>query len=112
MCKFNYQLKNDQVLESIFKSTRNILIKQHRMSEKIFPKRGDVLGKPVLVAHSQHLRLLPIEILILGMQSTFLYTSPSSAAFAFNQSIVLDMKDLEKNDISEYGLMLKRRTRN
>jgi len=56
--------------------------------------------------------LLPIEILILGTQSTFLYTSPSSAAFAFDQSMFLEMKDLEKNDLSEYGLMMKRRNRN
>ena len=112
MDKFKYQLRNDLVLESTFKSTESILIKQHRMSEKIFPKHGDILGTPVLVAHSQYLRLLPIEILILGTKSTFLYTSPSSAAFAFNQSMFLEMQDLEKNDLSEYGLMMKRRNRN
>ena len=103
------QIKVSANFAELFHNSTNIIVKRHRLSMENFPKFGILFGKRIVVANSAITRLLPIEVLILGMPDTYFYSAPSSAAFSFKHNIFLEESNLEKNDSSEYGLMLHRK---
>jgi hypothetical protein len=103
------QIRASAHFAEIFYDSKNVIVKRHRLSMENFPKSGMLFGKRIIVANSAITRLLPIEILILGMPDTFFYSAPSSSAFSFKHDTFLEKSNLEKNDFSEYGLMLHRR---
>jgi hypothetical protein len=91
-----------------FYNTYNILIKQHKSCHIKYPSEVNIAGKKCVVANSEMLRALPIEILLFGFTNSFIVTSPSSSIFSnsFASSILLPVRD--SNYHKEYGLMIKR----
>ena len=101
-------LKMSTQFSEKFDYTCNILIKQHKACHIKYPIEINIAGKKCLVANSDMLRLLPIEILLFGFSSSYIVTAPSSSIFSnsFTSSILLPVRD--SNYIREYGLMIKR----
>jgi hypothetical protein len=102
------QIKVSPKFAEIFHLSTNIIVKRHRLSKEYFPDQGILFQKKVTIANSEITRLLPIEILVLGIRNTVLYSAPSSAVFSFRHDTLLEKSNLKKNDFSEYGLMLRR----
>jgi hypothetical protein len=102
------QIGSSVKFAEIFFSSSNIIVKRHRLSNEYFPDEGILFEKKIIIANTAITRLLPIEVLVLGMKNTFLYSVPSSAAFSFRHEVLIQESNLKKNDFSEYGLMLRR----
>jgi hypothetical protein len=96
------------MLAEKFIKSRNILLKQHRTSLVKYPTEFTLMGKNVRVLQSPQSRLLPAEILILGLAKLDLYSAGSSAIFSNHFKQYNLFTTHATKDTKDYGLMYKR----
>jgi hypothetical protein len=106
--RINGILHQDSEAAEKFRNADYLILKQHRTSLVTYPDEFVIFGKRVRVLKSIESRLLPAEILTLGIQNLDLYSASSSVIFS---NVATRYKFLETHaskDLNEFGLMYKR----
>ena len=92
----------------IFRRVERIFIKQHRASAAILPNTFSLFGRTVVTINNQLTRLLPTEILLLGLEQSYLFSTSSSILFSSNPKRTWSLGRVSTKDRKDYGLMLSR----
>lgn len=105
---FNFLLDSDVKALKIFQKADRILVKQHRISEFVYPVTFNLKGKKVIVINTTFSRILPSEILLLGLKNISLFSTISSIIFAAGDKNLITLGGMSKRDSKDYGFMLGR----
>jgi len=76
--------KDNSLFREQLERSEQILIKQHKICTSVFPSNFTFKFKEIRVANSLPLRVLPIDILLLGFRNSTYVSPPSSSLFATN----------------------------
>ncbi len=101
-------LHQDSEAAERFHNADYLILKQHRTSLVPYPDEFMIFGKKVRVLKSVESRLLPAEILTLGVQYLDLYSASSSAIFSNLVTRYRFLQTHASKDLNDYGLMYKR----
>ena len=104
----NNLLNSDQHALEIFLNAERVIVKQHRISEHRFPDNFQLMDRKIFVANEPLTRILPSEILILGMSNLELFSTISSIIFASRNNEFITLGSMNLRDSKDYGLMLSR----
>jgi len=104
----NEILHQDSEAAEKFHNADHWILKQHRTSLVPYPDEFIIFGKRVRVLKSVESRLLPAEILTLGIQNLDLYSASSSVIFSNAATRYNFLATHASKDLNDYGLMYKR----
>lgn len=106
--RINHILYQDSEAAEKFRNADFLFLKQHRTSLVPYPDEFKIFGKMVRVLKSVESRLLPAEILTLGIQNLDLYSASSSVIFSNMTTRYKFLETHASKDLNDYGLMYKR----
>ena len=101
----------DESAAEIFFDAEAIFVKQHRISSDIYPNNFEILGRRITVLNEPMTRLLPTEILLHGIQNSYLFSTISSILFTSDPIRTWSLGKISAKDRKDYGLMLARANR-
>ncbi len=106
--RINKILYQDSEAAEKFRKADCLILKQHRTSLVPYPDEFMIFGKKIRVLKSVESRLLPAEILTLGVQNLDLYSASSSVIFSNVATRYRFLETHASKDLKDYGLMYKR----
>ncbi len=106
--RINEILNQDSEAAEKFRNADFLILKQHRTSLVPYPDEFIIFGKKVRVLKSVQSRLLPAEILTLGVQDLDLYSASSSVIFSNMATRYKFLETHASKDLNDYGLMYQR----
>ena len=100
-------LKNPKFLYD-FHSADHIFIKNHRTSMNLFPSLVTFAGRKIHCFQSNFMKLLPVEILFLGLSNIVIASVNSASIYSNQTNSFYFIPKQTKIDKNSFGLMRKR----
>lgn len=91
-----------------FESADYIFVKQHRTSLIVFPGEITFGGKKIFCFQSKFMKLLPVEILLLGLSNIVIASVNSSSVYSNQSKPFYFITKQTNHDKKGFGLMRKR----
>ena len=95
----------------VFNQSQRVIIKQHRVAQDNYPNEFKFRGKVIIVATNPLTKVLPVEVLLLGMRNISVFSTISSALFAASDRNCWTLGKITYKDWRDYGFMLKKASR-
>ena len=95
----------------VFNQSQRVVVKQHRVAQDNYPNEFKFRGKVIIVATNPLTKVLPVEVLLLGMRNISVLSTISSALFAASDRNCWALGKITHKDRKDYGFMLKKASR-
>ena len=94
--------------KSVYETADYIFVKQHRTSLHSFPSEITLAGKAIFCFQTKFMKLLPVEILFLGLDNITIASVNSSSIYSNQYKPFYFINKSTNRDQKEFGLMRKR----